>query len=276
MQVRFPKWDFSKVRAHWSPNHEFAQMQNAASTVPAYIEPYLVKVMLQAQKVLDPKYEELHRDLDIFIKQEMQHCRQHLSFNKALRADGYAGMLDIEKEYEADYNRFLKEKSLRFNIAYSEGFEAVSSVAVDNFFGEFDEFLEGADPEAVEMWKWHLAEEFEHREVAHDVYHAIYGHSPYSYAYRIWAFFYAVKHIRGHVRKVQAYLLAKDREGMNAHELAASKAREERVKQVTTRRAKEHLKRILSPFYKPADRTPPPGLLDVLDRYARPPKAAVG
>src|SRR3546814_8088639 len=49
MQVRFPKWGFSTVRAHWAPNHEFAQMQNAASTVPAYIEPYLVKVMLKAQ-----------------------------------------------------------------------------------------------------------------------------------------------------------------------------------------------------------------------------------
>ena len=143
MQVRFPKWDFSKVRAHWAPHREFAQMQNAASTVPAYIEPYLVKVMLQAQAALPTRHEKLHKDLAIFIKQEMQHCRQHLLFNKALRADGYEGMLAIEKEYEADYDRFLKTKSLRFNVAYSEGFEAVSSVAVDNFFEDFAPFLLG-------------------------------------------------------------------------------------------------------------------------------------
>lgn len=269
MQVRFPKWDFSKVRAHWAPQREFAQMQNAASTVPAYIEPYLVKVMQKAQQVLPARYEQLHRDLDIFIKQEMQHCRQHLLFNKALRADGYEGMLEIEKEYEADYDRFLRTKSLRFNIAYSEGFEAVSSVAVENFFEEFDEFLEGADFEAVEMWKWHLAEEFEHREVAHDVYHAIYGRGPFAYAYRVWAFFFAVKHIRGHVRRVQAYLLGKDREGMTADELAASMAREERVQVVTNKRAMSHLKRIVSPFYKPRLRTPPKGLDLVLERYAK-------
>ena len=274
MQVRFPKWDFSKVRAHWAPHHEFAQMQNAASTVPAYIEPYLVKVMRRAQEVLDPKHQKLHRDLDIFIKQEMQHCRQHLAFNKALRNDGYEGMLEIEKEYEADYERFLKDKSLRFNIAYSEGFEAVSSVAVDNFFEEFDEFMEGADPEAVEMWKWHLAEEYEHREVAHDVYHAIYGHGIYSYLYRIWAFFYAVKHIRGHVQKVQAYLLEKDREGMTAQEREASVAREKHVAEVTGKRALQHLRKIVSPFYKPADRREPRGLTEVLDRYARPPREA--
>src|SRR3546814_14746540 len=83
MQVRFPKWDFSTVRAHWAPNHEFAQMQNAASTVPAYIEPYLVKVMLKAQAALPAAHEKLHRELAIFIKQEMQHCKQHIAFNKA-------------------------------------------------------------------------------------------------------------------------------------------------------------------------------------------------
>lgn len=269
MQVRFPKWDFSRVRAHWSPHHEFAQMQNAASTVPAYIEPYLVKVMQKAQEALPARHEKLHKDLAIFIKQEMQHCRQHLAFNKALRADGYDGMLPLEQEYEADYERFLKEKSLRFNVAYSEGFEAVSSVAVDNFFEEFDEFLEGADPEAVELWKWHLAEEFEHREVAHDVYHALFGRGPFAYLYRIYGFIYAVKHIRTHVRRVQTYLLEKDREGMTAEERAASIARQQRVQDVTSRHAKAHLRRILSPFYKPALRTPPAGLAEVLERYAR-------
>lgn len=269
MQVRFPKWDFSKVRAHWAPNHEFAQMQNAASTVPAYIEPYLVKVMQLAQAALPPEHVRLHRELTIFIKQEMQHCRQHLLFNKSLRADGYEGMLAIEKEYEADYNRFLKTKSLRFNVAYSEGFEAISSVAVDNFFEDFGEFLEGADPEAVELWKWHLAEEFEHREVAHDLYHALFGRGPVAYVYRVWAFFYAVKHIRAHVRKIQDYLLSKDREGMSPDELAASIARQKRVQEVTARHAVQHLKRIVSPFYKPADRIAPTGLQDVLDRYAR-------
>jgi predicted metal-dependent hydrolase len=273
MQVRFPKWDFSKVRAHWAPNREFAQMQNAASTVPAYIEPYLVKVMQQAQAALPAHHERLHRDLTIFIKQEMQHCRQHLMFNKALRADGYEGMLAIEKEYEADYERFLNEKSLRFNVAYSEGFEALSSVAVDNFFEDFSEFLEGADVEAVEMWRWHLAEEFEHREVAHDLYHALFGRGPVAYFYRVWAFFYAAKHIRNHVQKVQEYLLAKDRESMSEEEIAASIARQRHVEEVTTRHAKAHLKRILSPFYKPGDRTPPRGLLEVLDRYARQPAA---
>src|SRR3546814_164359 len=172
-------------------------MQNAASTVPAYIEPYLVKVMLKAQAALPAAHEKLHRELAIFIKQEMQHCKQHIAFNKALHAGGYEGMLDFEKAYEADYERFLAKKSLRFNCAYSEGFEAMSAVAVTAFFEDFDEFYEGADPEAVEMWKWHLAEEFEHREVAHNVYHALFGRNKiFAYLYRVYGLISAMIHIQ--------------------------------------------------------------------------------
>lgn len=271
MQVRYPNWDFSQLRAHWSPNPEFAQIYNAASSVPAYIEPYLVKVMLQAMPKIDPKHEQLRKDLAIFIKQESQHCKHHLAFNKALRAQGYEGVAEFEQQYADDYERFLKEKSLQFNCAYSEGFEAMSAIAVTSFFEEFDEFLEGADENAVELWRWHLAEEFEHREVAHEVYHALFGKNPLvAYLYRIYGFLYAMRHIRGHTAKVTAYLLAKDREGMNEEELAQSKAREAKAKQAMARRAKEHLKAILSPFYRPAKRPEPRGVRQVLQRYASP------
>ncbi|MDB5423255.1 MAG: hypothetical protein JWQ29_671 [Phenylobacterium sp.] len=271
MQVRFPTWDFSQVRAHWSPNREFSQMYNAASTVPAYIEPFLVKVMLQALAKLDPKQEQLRKDLAIFIKQESQHCKHHLNFNKALREQGYEGMAEIEKAYADDYERFLKEKSLRFNCAYSEGFEAMSAIAVTSFFEEFDEFLEGADPQAADLWRWHLAEEFEHREVAHEVYHALFGKNPVSaYLYRIYGFFYAITHIRKHVARVTEYLLAKDREGMTPEEIERSKERQAAAQKVMGKRAAEHLKAILSPFYKPANRPEPRGVQDVLRRYETP------
>jgi predicted metal-dependent hydrolase len=270
MQVRTPKWDFSKVRAHWAPNHEFAQMYNAASTVPAYIEPYLVQVMRKAQAALDPKEEGLHRDLEIFIRQEMQHCKQHINFNKALRADGYEGMASFEASYNADYQRFLETKSLRFNCAYSEGFEAMSAIAVTSFFEEFDELLEGADPEAVELWKWHLAEEHEHREVAHDVYHALFGQNPvFAYFYRLYGFVYAVSHIRAHIGRVTQFLLAKDREGMSAEQIAQSKIREAHAKKVMSKRAREHLKDIFSPFYKPGRRRDPRGVIESLRKYEK-------
>ncbi|PZR42794.1 MAG: metal-dependent hydrolase, partial [Stutzerimonas stutzeri] len=39
MRVRSPTIDFSDVRPNWAPNREFAQYYNAASTVPAHVEP---------------------------------------------------------------------------------------------------------------------------------------------------------------------------------------------------------------------------------------------
>lgn len=269
MHVRFPKWDFSGLRAHWAPHHEFAQIHNAASTVPAYIEPYLLKVMRLAKQQIDPAKTELHDKLDIFIKQEMQHCKLHLAFNKAIRADGYDGMLALEKDYEADYERFLATRSLRFNLAYSEGFEAVSAIAVTNFFEEFDSFMEGADPRAVAIWKWHLAEEFEHREVAHAVYHELYGGNRlFAWAYRIYGFFYAVRHIRAHTSRVTKYLLSVDRARMTDAEREQSLAREQAVRVATSRRAREHLKAILSFNYDPASRPAPRGVQDLLDKMA--------
>lgn len=269
MLVRFPRWDFAGLRAHWAPHREFAQIHNAASTVPAYIEPYLLKVMRLAKDKVDPANTALHEKLDIFIKQEMQHCKQHLAFNKAIRADGYEGMLPIEKEYEADYDRYLKEKSLRFNLAYSEGFEAMSSIAVTNFFEEFDHFMAGADPRAAAMWKWHLAEEYEHREVAHEVYHELYGKNRlFAWAYRLYGFYCAITHIRRHTGRVAAYLLSVDRKNMSEAELAASIEREKAVAAATSKRAREHLKAILSFNYDPASRPAPRGVQALLDQMS--------
>lgn len=267
MQVRFPKWDFSGLRAHWAPHREFAQMYNAASTVPAYIEPYLLKVMRLAKDKIDPAKTDLHARLDVFIKQEMQHCKLHLAFNKAIRADGYEGMLALEKDYEADYDRYLKTKSLRFNLAYSEGFEAMSAIAVTNFFEEFGPFLEGADPRAVAIWKWHLAEEYEHREVAHEVYHELYGRNQlFAWIYRLYGFFCAIKHIRAHTARVAEYLLSVDRAKMSEAERAESLVREQAVKAANSSRAREHLKAILSFNYDPASRPAPRGVQELLDK----------
>ncbi len=267
MKVRIPKVDFSTVPVHWAPNPEFAQSYNAFSTVPAHIEPFLVKVMIAARKVLDPKHETLHKEMDIFIKQEVQHCKLHQAFNQHLVNSGYEMMLPIEAPYKADYDRFLKERSLRFNIAYSEGFESMGCAAAQVFFEDLGEFLEGADPRAADLWRWHLAEEFEHREVCFKLYKALYGNGFFAWLYRLYGFVYAVKHIGGHTRRLAEAMIAKDRVHMNEAEKQAS---EERLAAYQKKIKKSSLKRllqVLSPFYNPARRVPSPGMAELLARY---------
>lgn len=267
MKVRIPKMDFSQVPVHWAPNREFAQSYNAFSTVPAHIEPYLVKVMMAARKVLDKKHETLHREMEIFIKQEVQHCKLHQAFNKHMVDAGYVEMLPIEATYKADYERYLKERSLRFNIVYSEGFESMGCAAAQVFFEDLDEFLDGADPRAADLWRWHLAEEFEHREVCFQLYKTLYGNGVFAWLYRLYGFVYAVRHIGGHTRRLAEVMIAKDRQGMSADELAASEARLAAYQKKVKKASLKRLVQVLSPFYNPARRVASPGMAELLARY---------
>lgn len=271
MQVRFPKWDFSQVQAHWAPNIEFAQRWNATSLIPAYIEPYLMKVMQAAQPELDAigAPQGLKRDIDIFIKQEMQHCRQHVKFNKRLHESGYEALIPLERGYEADYDRLLSTKSLQFNLAYCEAFEGMSALGL-HFFGHFDKYLVGADPNAVALWQWHMAEEHEHRSVVSDVYHALYGHGRAAWLYRVAVLFYAARHIRSFQARAYASLMAKDRENMSAEEVRASIAREKAVARDAKVGGRETLFTIMRYDYDPAKRPAPPSVDECLRRYEKP------
>lgn len=268
MKARFPKFDFSNLRAHWAPNWEFAQRANAASLIPAYIEPFLLKVMIQAKKKIDPSKSLLHRDLDIFIKQEMQHCRQHIAFNKRMHDLGYELLKPIEKDFEATFARFLEKKSLRFNLAYSEGFESLSATACELYFEDYNELLEHADPEPTNMWRWHLAEEFEHRTVCSDVYHELSGLNPvFAYFYRLYGYFYAVLHLGRFQLMVSRKLLEHDRARMTADEVTASLARDKHARKIMGRRFVSHFLKICSPFYDPLKRREPNGYQAYLTEF---------
>jgi predicted metal-dependent hydrolase len=274
MQARFPKFDFSRFRAHWAPNPEFAQSYNAFSIVPAYIEPYLVKVMTRAKRQLDPAYATLHGEMKIFIRQEVQHCKQHVAFNKFMHEAGYEGMLPIEKDYNADYERMFATRSLKFNLAYCEGFEALGCAAAEVWFSDaLAPLLAGADAYAVDLWKWHLAEEFEHRTVCYDVFKTMYGQGFWNsmingYFYRLYGFFYAVRHINSYTIRCASYLIGKDREGVSPEELERSKAREKTFQKAVKKATLPRLLRVLSPFYNPRHKRMPQSMSDLLARYA--------
>lgn len=268
MQVRRPQLDFTNFRPHWAPVPEFAQSYNAFSTVPAHIEPFLVKVMMRVKDKLGDRHAKLRQDIEIFNKQEVQHCKQHVAFNKLLYKCGYEGMQKLEEPYKAAYDDFLANKSLRFNLAYCEGFEAMGSSSGQVFFEELNEYLEGADPSSVELWQWHLAEEFEHREVCYQAYKALYGRGLFAYLYRVWAFMYAAKHIGGHTARVSAYLIGVDREKMTPQEREQSIEREKVLKAKIRSASKKRLLKVFSPFYDPGKMVPSPGMASLLARFS--------
>jgi len=245
----------------WAENADAVHSLNAQGIVPAYIEPFLIKVMRRAKAELNPaEHADLIGDLEIFNRQEAQHYKFHAALNRWVRENGYEGMESYEQSYEAEYDEMLATKPLKWLVAYCEGFESMGLLAAQWFVdGGFESQLPNADPRPIALWKWHLAEEYEHRTVVFRVLKALYGSNPLSfYLLRVSGFLNAVRHIGNNVARLQRYLITthREREGIPAL-----------VKQRFSLSQFGHLKSVLgvlSPFYDPARKSAPMSLDEVL------------
>lgn len=171
----------------------------AGSLLLPHLEPYLIRSMKAARKhVRDPK---ILDGLDRFAAQEGHHYRMHMKFNASIRRSGFPGLEAFEKELSDDYHRFSRTRSLRFNLAYAEGFEALTMHTV-KLLMEPDGFGEDLSP-FWQMVEWHFVEELEHRTVAFDVYDHVVG----GYAYRLAVGAWAQWHFSSWIRRVAAYML---------------------------------------------------------------------
>ncbi|MEM7323717.1 MAG: metal-dependent hydrolase, partial [Actinomycetota bacterium] len=150
-------------------------------TLP-YLEPYLIRTMRVAAKQVDDPV--LRADMKAFAGQEAQHFQNHSRINEIvrsqLRPEVAAAMRALEDELEADYRRFSAEKSLAFNLAYAEGFEAMTFALARSAMHISD--ADTMDPGWLNLLAWHLAEEIEHRTVTFDAYHAVVGRYPHRVA----------------------------------------------------------------------------------------------
>jgi len=271
MKVRYPEFDFSNTAAHWCASREQSQVINAGNIIPTYIEPFLIKVMRKAKKELAPVADaELIADMDIFNRQEAQHMKVHGEMLAIVRNE-YPEMKPIEEAYESDYTRYLAEKPLGWLLAYCEGFEAFGSSAAESWLdGRMEGSIEGADPQVVAMFRWHLAEEYEHRTVAHRVFHRLanQGGPVRTYFRRLGGLYRAATHMLGYATKLEKYLIETDQAHMTPAELAESKKRLKSAKKVKAAPSFKNFLRILSPWYDPKNTPAPKNLDAVLAQYS--------
>ena len=248
MRARRPDFDFSNSPVHWAPNPEFAQFLNSASVPFPFLERFLNRVMAKAAASLDsddPKSRKLKEDIRTFIRQEANHYSLHERFNALLQQAGY-DIAPIEDYIRSEYDRLWETKSFAFCLAYCEGFETLGPPFAHVILDQMDHLFEGADPEVVSLWKWHLMEEFEHRTVCYDAFHAIHG----GYFLRVYGLIYQLRHLGGMVGRVRKLLLDQDRAHMTAEERAASDARIKAFTKSLRGNALRMLK-ALSPWYSP-------------------------
>lgn len=269
MKVRRPNLKFLTSLPHWATNRAFAHAYNAASTTLPHLEPYLNLVMGRARDAMPPERQALKDQIALFIAQESNHYRLHRRYNEVLHRR-YPGVLAFEAKLQAEYDDWLANRPLKFNVAYSEGFECLGIIYTEFFFEQIDDLLAGADPEVVQLWRWHLAEEFEHRTVCYDVYKALFGSWPGGgWLYRLYGFAYAFLHLGAYGNAVAAHLRGEDSRTMSP---AERKALRRQFLQLQVRLglfALPRLLRILSPRYNPACIRTPRGSMELLGEIER-------
>jgi predicted metal-dependent hydrolase len=266
MKSRPVDFNFSGVSTFWAENKEFALIYNGASLVDPPLEIYLCRCLLKAKEML-PAH--LRDDAQVFIQQETAHYKGHIQFNNAVAWEG-VDTKPLERNLGRDYERFLKDYSLRFNLAYCEGFESTSIIPMDTFFNAFQDLWKDSHPKVEAMWKWHFAEEHEHRNTVHDVYVVLYGRGPIAWLYRMAGLWFCTYHMYKYALRFAALFLSRYRDGMSADRLSASMKQEKRIKKLAQKNALKHMFRIMSPFYSPDKRPAPPDVFKILSLDAVP------
>ena len=109
----------------------------------------------------------LAAEIRAFIRQEINHTREHVAFNRAAADAGY-DMAAIDARVE----RLVGDVYARPQFAW-----LAVTIALEHFTAMFaHEFLAhpehfgGAAFEQAELWRWHAVEEIEHKGVAYDTY----------------------------------------------------------------------------------------------------------
>jgi hypothetical protein len=193
------------LKAWWnSARPEFSHIVNAASLAMPYLEPYLIETMRKARtKIADTK---LLAEVDLYIGQESTHFRQHQQFNKRLDDLGYKTVPRMEAILKHDYETLARTRSLAFNVAYAEGFEAMALTIGHMLVEDREHLFGGADPAVSSLILWHFVEEIEHKCATYDVFKALDGR----YLWRVYGLLYAMTHIMARTRQGYRAMLIED------------------------------------------------------------------
>lgn len=171
---RDPDLDYpDDFRSMWQPRKpEFAAVCNALSLTMPYGEPYVISSVRAYLDELDDPV--LRAQAEAYLDQEREHSRQHRRFNQLLVAQ-HPGLRRVETWLARTKRWMTHKRSREFNVAFAAGFEAVAFAAARWIDRHRRSLLTGADEVPARLFLWHLAEEVEHKSVAHDVWQAVDG-----------------------------------------------------------------------------------------------------
>ena len=100
-----------------------------------------------------------------FVKQEINHTREHIVLNKLAEASGYdVSFIDGRVEHLL---QLLKDRPMYLNLAATMALEHFTAMLGHELLAN-PEHLAGAEGDLGNIWRWHSVEEIEHKGVAYD------------------------------------------------------------------------------------------------------------
>lgn len=146
---------------------EFGAAANAVSLLMPHAEPYVISKVRTGLSSLPNPSPQLTDTVDTWIKQEGAHFKAHRDFNRSLTATSRtARALD---RLGSKIFSFLDSRSDAFGLAFAAAFEIIAFCAARWAEAGLRRYFAGADERAATLFLWHLAEEIEHKGIAHDV-----------------------------------------------------------------------------------------------------------
>jgi hypothetical protein len=157
----------------------------------------------------------LLQEMRAFYGQEGMHGREHVRYNAMLRAHGMP-IDEIEGSVKALLDLVTRRLTRRQRLAVTAALEHFTALLGHTIL-EDERLLDGAHPEMAALWRWHAAEENEHKAVAFDVYEAVGG----THAERCWVMLAATVVFWAKILEQQARLMHHDGTLLSASEWLA-------------------------------------------------------
>ncbi|WP_408591801.1 metal-dependent hydrolase [Novosphingobium sp.] len=159
--VRFGRG--TRLRRWWLNNDPFATaFYNALSVTFPKGEAYFIESVRNFREGTPPR---LHAEIQAFIKQEIFHTREHVAFNRQVAEQGY-DTAPLEKHID-EALELTKAAPPIAHLAATMALEHFTAMLANQLIAN-PRHLKGGDEQVVALWRWHAAEEIEHKGVAYD------------------------------------------------------------------------------------------------------------
>lgn len=167
------RFDWSGIDVDdWHPElPEFAAGANAISLLMPHAEPYVISAVRSAAVRIDDA--DVCDRAHVWAAQEANHHRVHRGFNDRLTAESRVAR-GLDRIAAFIFAR-LARRSVAFGVAFAAAFEIIAFCSARWAEAGLRRLFGGADVTAASMFLWHLAEEIEHKGIAHDVFLATPG-----------------------------------------------------------------------------------------------------